>query len=192
MQNPWDVRPKAERGDATMDNIHQNVGAALTAWESLESALGDLFDCLVSGVDEARKSNRAGFAAFTAISSSSARTEAISAAIPFALSDSQHRDRGAALLQEVSSFGARRNEIAHGRVYNLGKFGFYLGPNNTNPNKWNTKGSNIGSAKYQYVMNDLAHYIVHFARLHNEVKAITDLVFTERREKNREHDVTQS
>lgn len=67
---------------------------------------------------------------------------------------------------QIRQFGARRNEIAHGRVYDLGEFGFQLGPNNTNPRKWAA-----GTAKYQYGSADIAFYAEQFIALARRTQA---------------------
>ncbi|ESY29457.1 MULTISPECIES: hypothetical protein [unclassified Mesorhizobium] len=180
MNNPWDVRPRADKGDATPDSIFFNVGVALTSWELLESALAELFDCLVSGSPNALQSNRSGIAAFIAVSSSSGRTQMLDAAIPRALKHSKFLVDAKALIQQVKDFGARRNEIAHGIVFDLNEVGFYLCPNNTNPNKWHRKGQSIGAATYQYTSGDLSHYISQFEALRSLCTALIANIQSER------------
>jgi hypothetical protein len=53
MGNDWDARPRAEKGDETPDCIFHAVGAALTAWERLESILAELFDLLLASGNRA-------------------------------------------------------------------------------------------------------------------------------------------
>jgi hypothetical protein len=52
-------------------------------------------------------------------------------------------------VSTVHNFVARRNEIAHGRVYNPGEHGYYLGPSNLIKSRWATAS---GEAKFQYVV----------------------------------------
>jgi hypothetical protein len=140
------------------------VGHALTAWEAGESALGELFDALVAS----QPSNRAAFSAFTAVSSSSARTQLVEAAFKRAMRDDDPAyEDTARLIYQFSKFGARRNELAHGRVFSLGEHGFMLGPNNTNPNKWKN-----GSATYQYTSADIAYYATQFAEQAIEIQRL--------------------
>jgi hypothetical protein len=47
MTNPWDVPPLAEIGDTDANSIFVAVGRALTEWEHVEAALGQLFAFLV-------------------------------------------------------------------------------------------------------------------------------------------------
>lgn len=165
MQNPWDVRPRQQKGDDTPEAIYLQVGAALTAWETLESLVAELFDAIVA----AQPSNRAAFSAFSAVKSASARTELIEAAAAMAVppSDPAHKDVGSA-IEAFGKFGARRNEIAHGRVYNLGEHGFYLAPNNIMRHKWTPEGA----AKYQYTAGDIAHYVDQFCELADRVEGL--------------------
>jgi hypothetical protein len=180
MQNPWGVRQRGEKGDDTPEPIFLKVGEALSVWENLESRLAELFDCLVSGSQKSIESNRSGFSAFTAVKSSSARTELIQAAAPRALKTSAHLEKVTDFIERVSSFGARRNEIAHGRVFNLEEHGFQLCPNNTNPNKFHKKGQNIGAATYQYNSSDVGHYCAEFIKLIIECEELISAIQTER------------
>ncbi len=167
MQNPWDVRPKKGQGDSEPEPILLQVGAALSAWESQESVMADVFDALVA----TQPSNRAAFAAFAAVRSASARHELVSAAAARALPDGDPAQADVAeLVMAFGRFGARRNEIAHGRVYNLGKYGYQLGPNNVMPTRWDKHGS----AKYQYCSGDIAYYADQFAQLAKNAEAIKE------------------
>lgn len=184
MLNPWDVRPRCKRGDDTPEPIYLKVGEALTAWEHLESKLAELFDCLVSGAPSAMQSNRAGFCAFVAVKTSSARTELLQAAAPRALDGSKHLAWAADFLSRVSHFGARRNELAHGMVFNLGEHGFQLGPNNTMPTKWHKKGQQAGSATFQYGSADVSHYADEFSKLYAECLLLIEAIQSERGKQN--------
>lgn len=139
------------------------VGEALTQWEMLESAMAELFDAMVS----AHPSNRAAFMAFVAVKSSSARTELLQAAYNRAIPiSSPARQEVGDLIEACGKFGARRNEIAHGRVYNLGEHGFALGPNNVMRYKW----TSAGEAKYQYWSRDIEYYGRCFSTLREGVE----------------------
>lgn len=180
MLKDWDVRPRCQNGDDTPEEIFLKVGEALNAWENLESALAELFDCLVSGSLSVSTSNRAGFCAFVAVKASSARTELLQAATPRALLRSAYQDQTHEYLDRVRKFGARRNEIAHGRVFNLSEHGFQLGPNNTNLTKFISKGTKKGSAKYQYKSTDIAHYRDQFFNLIQECNDTIKNIYDER------------
>ena len=164
MQNPWDVRPRSRSKDTTSEAVFVKVGEALTHWEMLESAMAELFDAMVSS----HPSNRAAFMAFVAVKSSSARTELLQAAFDRAIPlSSPARQEVGYLIESFGKFGARRNEIAHGRVYDLGEHGFALGPNNVMRHKWTPKGE----AKYQYWSRDIEYYLRCFSTLREGVDA---------------------
>ena len=164
MGNPWDVRSQPSKGDSSFEPIFLQVGRALSAWETAESALAELFDVLVA----AQPSNRAAFASFAAVKSSSARGELLAAAFARAMDQSDPAyDDTAAIIDQFGRYSARRNELAHGRVYNLGEHGFQLGPNNIMPHKWKD-----GVAKYQYASEDVAHYATRFEVLASAISAL--------------------
>jgi hypothetical protein len=174
MSKPWDVRPRQTPGDPHPGDIFHNVGLALNEWEALESRMAELFDALVSNAHSPLQSNRAAFSAFTAVSSSSARTQLVNAAAPMALAKQPDLlAKVSDFLSRVSHFGARRNEIAHGLTVNLSEFGFYLAPNNVMPHKW----AKTGEAKFQYVAADVHYYAEHFYALRQECEQLTAAVF---------------
>lgn len=155
MSNPWDVRRKADKGDQAAETIFQAVGYALTAWETLESGLAEIFDALLAS------DNRAAFRVYQTVKTSSTRTEMLDAAIPSTDASPELNADLAEFVAKVSKFGARRNEIAHGRVFNLGEHGHYLGPSNLNRHKWKLDGA----AKYQYTSEDVSYYANAFMTL---------------------------
>lgn len=170
MQHPWEVRPKQEKGSDNYDSIFVQVGRALTAWETAESHMAELFDALVAS----QPSNRAAFSAFVAVKTSSARTDLLAAAFDRAVGHGDPaREDVSDLIEKFGKFGARRNEIAHGRVYDLAEYGYYLGPNNTMPNKWRD-----GAAKFQYTADDVEFYGREFAQLAANVRHVTEALVT--------------
>lgn len=162
MQNPWDVSPRRDKGDDNEDAIYLEVGRALSHWESLESAMAEFFDTLVSS----QPSNRAAYSAFISVVSSSARTQLLEAAFLRAIKqDDPIYAPCQDLIMQFGKFGARRNEIAHGIVYNLGESGMMLGPNNIMKHKW----TDLGQAKFQYTAADIQHYRSQFVVLFTQV-----------------------
>lgn len=180
MSNPWDVRPRQSKGDPTPDTLFHAVGAALTAWEQLESDLAELFDCLVSGVADRRESNRSAFMAFITVKASSARTDLREAAVPRALAESALLKRALSLVASINGFGSRRNGIAHGRAFALGEAGFQLGPNNTSQSKWHNKGEAIGRARYRWNADDVVYYVEQFSMISTDCRDLTNNIFKER------------
>jgi hypothetical protein len=131
--------------------------------------MAELFDTLVAGYP----TKRSAFAAYSAVKSASARTELLEAAAHRAIDDwdpiKAELDN---LITAFGKAGARRNEIAHGQVLNLGEYGFYLCPNNIMPFKWTAKGE----AKFQYQAADVAHYVGLFAALASQCDDIVDAI----------------
>lgn len=171
MQNPWDIRARASQGDTEPEAIFVQVGAALSAWEMLESSLAELFDALVS----APHNSRAGFVAFSAVTTSSARTEMLSAAIKQRKKEkSTIPDKLIEFIDIVSKFAARRNEIAHGRIYSIEGKEYFFGPNNISPHKWDKVRD--GAAKYQYTSSEIEYYTSEFFNLRDTCVAYIDTI----------------
>jgi hypothetical protein len=164
MENLWDVRQRAEKGNQTPDPIFHAVGAAITAWERLESILAELFDLLLAS------GNRAAFKVYQSSNTSNARMEMLSGALPFERASEVANKDLDNFVATVNKFVARRNEIAHGQVYNLAEDGFYLGPSNLMKGKW----SKHGSAKFQYVASDINYYVEQFAALGKRCEALIE------------------
>lgn len=166
MSNPWDVRPLATKGDSSPEQLFQQIGAALTSWETAEYHLGELFDALVA----TPPSNRAAISAFAAVSSSSARTQLVQAAFEAAIAkeDLMH-DQIADVIHSMIKLGPRRNEIAHGWVFNSGGSGCFLSPNNMSPKKWKD-----GTQTYLYNTDDVRHYVAAFTTLSNTIETVVN------------------
>jgi hypothetical protein len=162
IMNPWDVRPKAVKGNQTPDSIFLAVGVALTAWERLESMLAELFDLLLAS------ENRAAFKVYQSSKTSNARREMLSAALPLDRASERENAELTNFVSSVNEFAARRNEIAHGQIYALGEHGYYLGPSNLTKRKWGKEGA----AKYQYVASDIDYYTREFGALERRCGAL--------------------
>jgi hypothetical protein len=153
---------------------------ALSAWERLESVMAELFDGLVAE----QPSNRAAFSAYIAIKTASARTELLKAAYKRALTlDDPAREPAGQLIHAFGKLGARRNEIAHGIVYHPEEHGFYLAPNNIMKHKWRA-----GAASYQYVANDLRHYVEAFQETDRKARSLVNELVVRDFEKQQERD----
>lgn len=188
---PWIIRPPAAKGDSDPNEIYANIGRALANWEELEARLAELFDCMVSGAEGDEESSRAGMAAFIAVPSSSSRHDMLAAAAQYALAISKYLQKVVDLVKDAKSFASRRNEIAHGRVLEFGSDGYFLMPNTTKPQKWETKGDHsprqqdigkirTGSEKYKYVGSDISFYAEQFSFLTSRSTQLIQLIFLER------------
>jgi hypothetical protein len=163
MRNEWDVRPRAEKGDDTPDVIFHAVGAALSTWERLESIVAELFDLLLAS------GNRAAFKVYQSSNTANARLAMLNAALPLDGASVAANAKLEKFVAALNQFVARRNEIAHGQVYNLGEHGYYLGPSNLKKSKWAS-----GEAKFQYVASDIHHYVGQFAALRERCEALIE------------------
>ena len=162
MDDPWDVRPRVEMGDEKSDAIFLAVGAAITEWERLESILAELFDLLLAST------NRAAFKVYQSSKTSNARREMLSAAIPLDRASDAENEELATFISTVNKFAARRNEIAHGQVHNLGEYGLLSRAIQSNEKQVGQRGS----AKYQYVAADIYYYIQQFEALRKQCEVL--------------------
>lgn len=157
----YDRRPRPQHGDEDTGILFASVGMALTAWELLDSALGEMFDVLVAWRPR-KLSSAAGFAAYSAVTISEARIEMLRACAKSALSKYPEMTvEVLELLNTSQHYRARRNDIAHGHVANGGEFGFFLIPNNVSARGWEKDGS----AKYQWASPDIEYYTQHYIEL---------------------------
>lgn len=81
-------------------------------------------------------------------------------------------DKLKAFVSQIADYSLRRNEIAHGRAFNLAEHGYCLGPSNLMKAKWKPDGS----AKFLYTSTDVYHYANEFARLFSDCHALVDEV----------------
>lgn len=160
----WAMRPRSDIGNKTPELIFQAVGQSLTVWERLEIELAELFDTLVAS------GNRTGFIAYREVISSQSRSQMLKAAAAFSLRQYPELNASTtAILAAVQGFAGRRNEIAHGIVFDLGEGGCFLAPSNLNTRKWDKEGI----AKYQYVAKDIEYYSQKFGELIQTVSRTT-------------------
>ena len=147
----WERRPRAPHGDASPHTIFCAVGLALTLWETIECEISIAYIGLLPGEYRENKYFRTpGF---------DARYQLVREAIANNANDKDWGGFGD-FMDMVLNYSRRRHEIAHGRVYNLGEYGFYLGPTNTL-----SRNFPAGTATYQYTSGDINSYCEEFGRL---------------------------
>ncbi len=168
---PWEVRPRATKGDSAPELIWTQVGRALSHWETAEMFSANLFDALVAS----QPSNYAAYHAFITIKTGSVRTELLETALRKAIPpiDPAFADTEQTIIK-LLRFGARRNEIAHGRVYKMSEGGFVFGPNVIMGSKWKD-----GVARFQYAAADISYYADCFQSLGEGIRKLA-LALTER------------
>ena len=178
VQNPWDIRPQALRGDREPKELFVAVGEALTEWENVESSLAQLFAVFVSARGKSTFWKPA-VQAYGSIASFKSRCEMVRVAAD-AFFDTRKslevaKPRLKTLMTEAGQYSGRRNEIAHGKVSELfwnspGRAaksgGFYLLPSLFNPRK--VKKST--GLSYLYTSTDLTHYRQEFTKLHLRIE----------------------
>jgi hypothetical protein len=154
---PWLPRPKEPRGDSSPHPIFCGVGLALTLWETIEGEISIAYIGLIHS-EEYRADKYFRTASFAA------RHTLVKEAIEANVSE-KDCTRVGEFVDTVLKYSPRRHEIAHGRVFNLGEHGFYLGPNNSLARNYPE-----GIAGYQYTSDDIKFYCDQFNGLAETAK----------------------
>lgn len=189
---PWDPPPVPLKGDPDQQVLFAAVGAALSAWESLEERLSHTFELLVSPEGGSLSALRA----YGSILTFRGRGEMIKAAAEgafFLKPDPDLPKRLKALIDEITNFATRRNEIAHGIIQTLytpylesvGTFlgrvkidGYVIGPPIYATNKTDLEpGRGLletahHKPNYGYHSTSIGLLTKHFARLADETRIL--------------------
>lgn len=157
----WLPRPKQPCGDSSPYPIFCSVGLALTLWETIEGEISIAYIGLIDAKQD--RMNR-----YFMIASFEKRHALVKSAITTNVND---KDCGgfSEFLDTVLKYSPRRHEIAHGRVFNLGEYGFYLGPNNTLSRNYPDN-----TASYQYTSDDVNFFCDQFDRLAEVAKRFAE------------------
>lgn len=169
------------KGDRKPDEIHLEVGRALSHWEGLEFALSELYEALLNADGDGAA---AGYGLLTAFTGRHALLEAAEQYFPFRDHVAFLPIRG--LIRRAVQFSARRNEIAHGIVCHVHARGYYLTPAWYNTSKAPKSGFdpskfNGGIGKYAYTADQIAIYSGHFRKLRDEAEALVAEVLAHNR-----------
>jgi hypothetical protein len=156
--DPWQRRPTRPLGDPNPDPIFCGVGLALTLWETIEGGISVAYVGLIYHT-EYRSDKYFGNSSFER------RHELVRSAIALNVHGKDCTGFGE-FIDEVLNYAPRRHEIAHGRVFGLGEYGFYLCPTNVLRRNFPD-----GAASYQYTSDDIIFYCSEFRRL-SEVAAV--------------------
>jgi hypothetical protein len=117
MSQPWDIPPTPEKGDTTEEAIHTAVGAALSAWESTEEQLGEIFAILVNA-EMADLEKAPAVRAYGVVTAANVRADMLQVAGEayfHTKPDPQLERDFKELLKAYRGWASRRNDIAHGR-----------------------------------------------------------------------------
>lgn len=145
----WLPRPKGPRGDSNPHPIFCHVGFALTLWETIEGEISIAYVGLIPS-DKYRTNKYFHTASFEK------GHALVKKAIAANVNEKDCSGFGE-FMDMVLNYSPRRHEIAHGRVFNLGEYGFYLCPNNTLDRNYPD-----GTATYQYTSDDIKFYCDQF------------------------------
>jgi hypothetical protein len=195
MQNPYDAAPLASEGDLEDSTVYEAVGRALSQWEVFEGTLGRLFAGLC-GVAPFR--DEGATRAYGVVSAFTGRCDMLEAALAvFPRRADPDAEAIAKLIKTARSFGARRNEIAHGIVSGFtenSRFrGHYLVPAYYNSRKREVislqemaklepaeglkRFADSQRGKYAYTAAQINEYRRHFLLLHDEANRIDFALF---------------
>jgi len=177
MANPWDIPSSPTSGDDSLDTLYQAVGRALTEWEHVESALGDLFAFLVGAPWEYPSKQPAVRAYGSVISFQQRATMLIEAAEAYfnLHPDENLTHRFSRIVStECREFSSRRNEIAHGRVQAAfespmgGRLSNFLTPGLYASKKWRPNEP----PKYIYTSKEIDYFRNQFEELYDRIRGL--------------------
>jgi hypothetical protein len=169
-KKPWDIRDISPLGDGSENTIFTAIGAALTAWETVEVECARLFAVFVSARQK-RPYHAPAVRAYGSIVGAHSRCKMLQLAAEayFARRSVKRQSfekQFDSLMGEYDQYANRRNEIAHGFVKKVfltkrhRAIGLYLVPSFYNPKKYKD-----GGLMYLYVSGDLIHYRQEFTKL---------------------------
>lgn len=181
MANPWDVFPREAHGDPGCVELYHSVGYALSLWEVMESALGELYVTII------QSESRTALAAYGSVVASSGRIDMVVAAAEADVSDAGKAivpEIRQVVVKEIGKLAGRRNEIAHGHVAGFdlsdAPTEYFLVPPDYNTRKQmpvhhiSTEAFPFSSFKYAYTSAQVLAYSEHFWTYTNKLYGLTD------------------
>jgi hypothetical protein len=179
MANPWDIPPPASVGDMEANSIFLAVGRALTEWEHVESALGQLFAFFV-GAQISYPNNEPAMRAYGSVVSFQGRASILEEAADgyfHANPNPSLQDRFHQIVTvECRQFSGRRNDIAHGRQQEAwqrdGRTGHFLMPGHHSSKGWRV--STAPTPKYLYTSQEIDYFRQQFEHLYDKVAALVN------------------
>ena len=121
MSNLWDVPPLPTRGDDDDDWTYAGIGRVTSQWEAIEFELSRLYSIFVGKPDEEMQGYGQG-----RIFIDRAKILEETAQKYFVMQPNQDLEgQLCSLMQRVRGFSDRRNEVAHGIVFQLQHLAFF-------------------------------------------------------------------
>ncbi len=177
----WKAPELSPQGSASQVEVFQAVGAALSAWESVESALATLYVILCDGETGPYKALARTFGSIT---SSGSRRNAIKAAAEIYFGPHwdipKVKKRLTHMLDSIGEASQRRDEIAHGQAYGVTidnkSHGYFLfasdyisSRNHAFPQVNSDDPLSFFTAKYRYSAVDILEFEIKFNSLREAV-----------------------
>ncbi len=181
----WDRPVPVAKGGGTPEPLLTAVGKSLSYWEHVENHLANLFAVFV-GAEISRDRPAPAIRAYGTIVSFRSRASMLDAAArAFFLQqpDLGWRKTWTDLLEELSGFADRRNDIAHGAaelLYDLReekKLGFFLLPGLYASKKYPSDGP----PAYRFSAKQVKQLAQQFSDLANKVERFRHAILTKRR-----------
>ncbi len=179
----WDIRDPSPQGDLDPKILFEQIGRALTEWESVEARCAELF--AVFTLSPSRNPHFApAIRAYGSVNSYQGRCDMIRAAAAAYFQtrpkkQKQFEKEVEGVMKDCLLYSNRRNELAHGRVLKFREYtnkrktksrdaGYYTFPSLFNPKKYKLDQT----ITYRYMSSDAIHYRQEFTKLHLRLYAL--------------------
>jgi hypothetical protein len=117
MPNPWDRPPLPSKGDDDDDITYAGVGRVVTEWEQVEQALAALYSLLVGRFEDREATREYGEGAV--LKGRLERLARVAEGFFVSIRNQDLEGEFDSLLDKVRLYADRRNDIAHGRVWDI-------------------------------------------------------------------------
>lgn len=180
--NYWKGGALSSQGSSSQAEVFQAVGAALSAWESVESTLATLYVILCDGETGSYKALARTFGSIT---SSGSRRDAIKAAAEIYFGPHwdlpKVKKRLTRMLDSIGEASRRRDEIAHGQAFGVtvdnSPYGHFLfasdyisSRNHAFPQVNSDDPLSFLTAKYRYSAAEIFEFEIKFNSLREAVR----------------------
>lgn len=176
MSNPWDVPPLPDTGDPHAHSIFAAVGRAMTQWEHVEAALGDLFAFLVGGYFGITEPAVRAYGSVPSFNARAGMLEEAAAAYFHANPNPEFSERFRQVVTvQCRGFSGRRNDIAHGRVQHAFNSNGVGASNFLMPSLHASKKHGLDQMpKYIYATKEIDYFTGQFSLLYEKIAALVN------------------